>query len=333
MSKYNSAEYIEGSMSLEDVKKELTDLGVKFHPATGLKRLSETLFEASGGTDVAVETKVDDNFLKDLENQIKSVKKAKASASPKQVTYISKNNNLNLSPLGVNKKGVSMRYVEGYSTLSVEEQRRQGDVFKIRRLLFKGTGMEQNMNGFIGRGALSTADATLQEFLDTHQKYGSWFTRFDSQEIARTEQEKDEKITLLKAGIYKASEDDLIRIITYIELMGTGSDNFSSYYNRSDMVTLKRKAVQFALSDPDTVTDALNSKLSKVVFLVNLAKAMDFIKVSANGREVILKSTNAVIVQSSLSTGWHMDTVDYLVTPDGRRLLEKLEMLTGYHVS
>jgi len=332
MKNYDSPESIQDSMELDEIRQELKDLGVKFHPATGAEKLSKLLFDQVGTGVATMEKPKNDDFFADIAKEIRSeVAKIKKGTEGKVKTYLSKNHNTYIHPSALSKSGKRMRYVKGSNTLDIAEQRATMDVIPLEPIKFKGAQPPIRMGKFEGRGVLTTSDDVLCEFIESLTEYGSSIVKYDSKELQKESLERTRKESLLNAAIFQASDNDLIRVITTIDLSVSGRDTFDRWY-QAQRDDLEQTAIRYASNDADAMLNAMESKVSKVVFLVNLSKKMGIINVTPDGKEVRLSSTGITVVHSSLSTGWQSDMRDHLVSPEGQKLLDKLEVATGYNV-
>lgn len=337
MPDYESPQEIEANMDLDTMKKILTDAEVKFHPAEKEKKLSQKVFKVYGGSK---STPDDDTIDAEKLNKIaasirKEAEGVKKSQPNKTKCYIANAHNYNLPRKGVNKATHKiMRYVDNYDSLDIEAQNRTGEVFKLPPILFRGINSEHklHMGNFVGRSVLNTDNPLLQEFIETHRRFGSDFIVYDKEEITRGEMVKDRKVTKIKNWVYEhATHDDLVSILSYIN-MKAGSSNYEVLMGTTDLNALRFKANQAAVASADDFLAVMESKEAKFIHLVHKASDRGLIKISRDGRDVILAENNKVVCQSSVSSDWENDLVQHLLTPEGFPLLRRMEKDTGYTV-
>ena len=325
MGLYDSIQSIIDSNEHSEIRAKLKELEVKHHHKEKIETLAEKLFIATGGEgEVQVEVKPKsekkDDFFADLDKEItREVKKIKASKTPDTVIFVSKNHNLHLAPRGLNKDGQYMRFVEGHNTLDIGEQKASDSVFKIKPIVFQGISNPLYNDPNNGRGVLRTKNEYLKKYIRTHTGFQNQFFEYNPSEIERIDNAKDRVITLLKAGMYKASDDDLVMIVSYMDMKAGRKNTFDSLYQRVDTETLISKCRKYINNSPDLFREAMTSKISKVIFMINLAKANGLIKVTSDEREVQWGMDNKTIIQSSMTSDWRNDMVHHLTTPDGRK--------------
>lgn len=335
---YNSIQDILDSTDKQGIQRKLGELGVKYHHASGEQKLAELLFESTGGStskEVKTSTKSSSNLSeweKLGQTVAKKTSRIKKAGRTKTRHYIHKWFNVNLSPNGINKNGKKMRYAKGLASLVVSEQVMESDIFDLGYIKFKGIeGTTFDMNGFIGRSILSTADETLQEYIETHKSFGNLFVLYDKEELTRQELADDVKLTAIKYGIHNASDEDLVSTLSYLN-MRNGRNNFKELFAITDKGSLRLKALKYANQDPDRFLETTASKEAKVIMLVNLAREFNMITVSSDETQVMLSDNGKVVCNSSRSSDWQEDLKDFLFTPEGMPLAQKMEVLTGYRV-
>lgn len=309
----------------------LKERNVTFSYNTSTENLRK-LVEESEGIPVKQVTPSTDYF-EEIASQIRKETEArpKVKSDKDKVWYfISKYFTLSISPQGVSKKGKIIRYVKGLSTLDIGEQRQQADTFNLDAVIFNGVeGTEYLLNGFVGKSMLRTADATLAKFLMEHERYGSDFVVYDKDEQLALEVAESRKVTLAQSAVHNADERDLVRVLTYLDLK-RGHNSYRTVSN-TNYPSLVKKCLMEINKDIDSFVSSMESKESKIIYLINIGADKGILVPSTDGRKVH-KDTGAEIIRSSVSKNWQDDMRDYLVSEQGASLLRELVTRTGYVV-
>lgn len=335
--KYTSVQDVLDSLRPEDIKKELQTLNVKFHHNNKDETLAELLFETlkSKDTEKPKEDGVFNESWAELSKRIpKQAKRETNTPTRKTMVFIAKPARYHLAPEGISKEGKVIRYVKGYSSLSIAEQREQGDVFPLDLIRFEFTeGVEfRNSSGFKGLSRLFTSDETLIKYITSNKKYGQEYALLDADEMQNMKLEKRKKETLAAAAVYNAGDDTLIATLSFLNMREGGRDTYEALINCNSK-TLKEKALQRVDNDIDEWLRAMGDKMASATYMVNRAKDLGIIKVSSDGRSITMASNSQEICKSSVATDWQVDLITKLSgTPEGQNILKKLEVSTGVKV-
>ncbi len=330
---YASIKDIVDTMEVDDIKKELKKLDISFHHNHGVEKLAKLLFDSTKGS--GNQKPSDDSWAKLADDIRKDVAKVKRDKGSKSKTYIAKNFNYYLGCTAVNSNNKKVRYVVGYDTLDIGEQNEIGDVFELDSIFFKGSTsgkVFENSNGFKGRSILQTKNELLQKFLEDNKKFNQDYAIYDPSELEARKQEEMIKRSRLIVAAQDASEDDLICTLSYLEMKKGNANSFKQMYGSMTKPKLFSRAMKYIDSDADLFLDAMQSKASKAVFMVNVARAMNRIEVTNDGREVRWADNKKTICNSSLATDWQNDLLDFMFSPEGKPLFEKLQVMTGVFV-
>lgn len=343
---YDSVQDIVDTMEKKDILAKLKELGSTTHHATKVEKLAEELFDHYNpdapikSIEVNSETvEPEDAYRSKLKSIAAGIRKESAAVKKAKATkvkkYISKNFNFFLPRKGMSSDNKRIRYVDGYDTLDIEKQNQSGEVFKLPNIKFRGVENHiYKMGTYEGRSILSVENPTLQEFIESHRRYGSDFILYDEEEISKKEQIEDRKITKLKSWAYEASFDDLVCVLVYIN-MKSGKGNYDILAATTDQNRLIKQAtdvIEKARDGANLFLEAMESDHAKFVHLVHKAKDKGIVTVSRDGRYVKMAENNNVVCESSLSSDWENDLIDHLFTPEGQPLLKKMEQKCNYYV-
>lgn len=308
----------------------LKERNVTFSYNTSTENLKKLVEESAGGGE-SKPILGDTDYFEKIAAQIKKETAARPSvkADKDRVWYfVSKHFTLSLSPQGSSKAGKIIRYVKGLSTLDISEQRQQADTFDLKAILFNGVeGTSYVLNGFVGKSLLRTTDETLYEFLTEHERYGSDFIIYDKEEQLALEIASSKKVTLAKASVHEADERDLIRVLTYLDLK-RGNNSYRTT-SKANYASLVKKCLMEIDKDIDSFLSAMESKESKIIYLINISADKGILVPTTDGRKVH-KDTGAELIRSSMSKNWQDDMRDFLVSEQGASLLRELITRTGY---
>lgn len=332
MAVYKSVQDIIDSTEKKEIREKLKALDVEHHHAESVQSLAEKLFNAQsdGGTVVEVATKAtDDDFFAKLaaEAETKGANKRPDKKSS-MATFVSKNHNFWESAKGLDKDGRHIRYVSGFDTLDIKTQEDSGVVFKVDPIRFRGLDHPLPDDPFNGRGVLRTKDEALKEYIRTNKNFGTKYNEYAPEELRRTKLREQEKINSLQHGVFSADYEDLVMIVSFMDLQ-RGSDTFESLYSNSQRDTLLHKCLAYINNDTDNILEAMKGKMSKVIFMINKAKLLGKIKVTSDGTDVQWASNGSTICRSSRTSNWQHDLFNYLATPEGRLDFDKLSTMTG----
>lgn len=347
MTLFKSTEEILTSMTKEEMQSSITQAGGEYHHAHGEKKLAEILFglqevevdlkpvssEPSFTPDPVVKkpskTKASStNFWEDLANEVDSATKKEVAKQIDRATFISQNHNFHMMPTGEDKEGRPMRYVRGQQTLDIGEQNSSGVVLRLDMIHFKGQSQPLPYDKREGLGVLFTKDPWLKKFIRDHRDFGNNFYEYNPKAIQRENLNKRRKRDILSAGIFNASVDDLVQILSYIDLQ-KGRDTFETLYKLGDdRDELESRCINLVDRDMDGVLDAMKGKLPKVTFMINKAKYLGIINVNNDKTLVTWADNGTEICKSSLNENWQKSLYNYLVTAKGRNVFDAMSERT-----
>ena len=278
-----------------------------------------------------------DDYFETVARQIKeetSIKKEPEQDKNKSWAFISRHFTFSMPPQGSTKSGKVIRYVKGLKSLDIAEQRSQADTFNLTAILFEGAeGTRYEIEGYTGRSLKVVSDPALAKFLQEHERYGDDFILYDKEKQIAKKVESERKVNMAKVSVLdpKVDQRDLVRVLSYLDLKERGSDTYDALKN-SSKDSLISKCLLIIDKDIDKFIDAMGSKESKAIFLVNLAVDKGIITVSSDGREVKRADNNKVIIRSSIGSNWQTDLKNYLVSETGQSLGRELVLRTGYAI-